>query len=146
MLFEDLPFCIIKLLPPEIWKIVYRFYVKKCLLDQLSFPVLINRRIDDEFFADYWQAYCGGHRWDIETGNQINSTLISHFYNQRRSSIDWSGIMMLMDERVFGVAFNIDNLFMNTIFVDNDDNNYIPTFPRIAWNNYDSDDSFLLEE
>lgn len=143
MLFEDLPFCITKLLPPEIWKIVYRFYVKKCLLDQLSFPVLINRRIDDEFFADYWQAYCGGHRWDIETGNETNSTLISHFFNQRRSSIDWSGIMMLMGERIFGVAFNIDNLFMNTLFVEDAD---IPSFPRIAWTNYDSDDSFLLEE
>lgn len=142
MLYEELPFCIINLLPPEIWKIVYKFYVRKCLLDHLQFPIVINKRINDDFFADYWQAFCGGHRWDIESANDVNSTLISHFFNQRRSSIDWTGMMMLMDERIFGIGFNIDDLFMNTIFLD-DDEIY---FPRIAWTTYDSDDSFLLEE
>ena len=141
MLFEDIPDCIICLLPPEIWKIVYKFYVKKSLLDSLQFPIVINKRLDDDFFADFWQAYCGGHRWDIETGNEIQSTLISHFFNQKRSSIDWSGLIMFMDERIFGIGFNIDNLFMNTILDDE-----IPFLPRVAWNNYDSDDSFLLEE
>ncbi|MGA1049187.1 MAG: hypothetical protein ACO3UU_14365 [Minisyncoccia bacterium] len=145
MLFEDLPLCIVKLLPVEIWKIVHKFYVKKCLLDHLHFPTVLNRRINDDFFADYWQAYCGGHRWDIETGNEVSSTLISHFFNHRRSSIDWSGIMMLMGERVFGIGFNINNLFMNSIFTEDDDEE-VPYFPRIAWTNYDSDDSFLLEE
>lgn len=147
MLFEDIPVCILKLLPLELWKIVHKFYITKCLLDHLQFPVVINRRRNNDFFADYWQAYCSGHRWDIETANEACSTLISHFFNQRRSSIDFSGVLMLMDERVFGNGFNIDNLFMNSIFED--DGNYsdvIPSFPRIAWTNYDSDDSFLLEE
>ncbi len=53
--------------------------------------------------------------------------------------------MMLMGERVFGIGFNINNLFMNSIFTEDDDEE-VPYFPRIAWTNYDSDDSFLLEE
>jgi len=143
MLFEDIPLCIVNKLPLELWIIIRKYYIKKCLLDYLKFPIVYNRRMNDSFFADYWQAYCSGHRWDIETGNENNSTLISHFFNQKRSSIDWAGIMMLTGDRIFAVGFNIDNLFLRSIFSDDD---ILPMFPRIAWNDYDSDDSFIIEE
>lgn len=141
MLFEDLPLSIYKLLPPEIWKYIYKFYVKKCLIDNLYFPIIINIRINDEFFADYWQAYCGGHHWEIESTSDCNSSLISHFFNKTRSSIDWSGLTMMRNERIFGVGFNIDDVFMN-VFLDDDYE--FPYFPNIPWSEYDSDDFFIL--
>lgn len=141
MRFEDLPSSIFVLLPPEIWLYIYKFYVKKCLLDDLSFPIIVNIRMNDEFFADYWQAYCGGHYWEIESANDSSSSLISHFFNKTRSSIDWSGLKILTHERIFGIGFNIDDVFMN-IFLDDDYN--MPYFPNIPWSEYDSDDFFIL--
>lgn len=142
MLFEDIPTFIVNKLPKELWIIIRKYYIIKCLTDDLKFPIVFNRRLNDTFFADYWQIYCGDHRWDIETGNDKNSTLMSHFFKQKRSSINWSGLMMLTGDRVFGIGFNIDNLFMRSIFSEDD---ILPLFPRVAWNNYDSDDSFILE-
>ena len=141
MLFEDIPFKIKILLPAEIWKIIHKFYVQKCLIDYLHFPIIINIRLNDEFFADYWQAYCGGHYWEIESANDSCSTLISHFFNKTRSSIDWSGMKMMLDERIFGIGFNVDDVFMS-IFLD--DEYDMPYFPNIPWSDYDSDDFFIL--
>lgn len=140
MLFEDIPLLIKILLPPEIWYIIHKFYIEKCLIDNLQFPMVLNIRMNDDFFADYWQAYCGGHYWEIESANDSESTLISHFFNKTRSSLDWSGLKMFRDERVFGAGFLIDDTFLN-IFLDDDD---IPYFPNIPWSEYDSDDFFIL--
>lgn len=139
MLFDDIPFVIKILLPAEIWKLIHKFYIKKSLIDHLQFPMVLNIRMNDDFFADYWQAYCGGHYWEIESTSDSQSTLISHFFNKTRSSLDWSGLQMIRNERIFGVAFPIDDIFMS-IFLDDD----LPYFPNIPWSEYDSDDFFIL--
>lgn len=120
MWFDNIPSFFYLKLPPELWLIVKKYYLKNYLSDNLTFPVILPRRLDHEFFADYWQAYMRKHRWDIETGNAMSSTLISQSFNDKRVAIDWSGLLMVDGERIFGIGFNVSQNFLDAVWFDTD--------------------------
>ena len=67
------------------------------------------------------------HRWDIEIANISQSSLVSHYFKSKRISLEWSGINMLLRERVFGIGFNINQLFLESIFLDDDFQEFLPS-------------------
>lgn len=142
MIFDDLDYRFFKIFPPEIWLIIKKFYIRNYLTDNLLFPELVVRRMDHAFFADYWQAYMRHHRWDIEVGNISLSALVSQHFKGKRLSIEWSGDNMQLRERVFGIGFNISQLFLDTLFMDED---YVDFLPSIEMNSEsDNEEEFDL--
>ena len=81
MIFDYLNLQTLKVFPVEIWLLIKSFYIKNYLKENLFFPFIITRRINNQFFADYWQAYLKQHRWDIEIGNISQSGFLSHHFN-----------------------------------------------------------------
>jgi hypothetical protein len=137
MIFDDLNLKTLKIFPVEIWLIIKKIYIRNYLKENLLFPFLITRRIHHEFFADYFQVYMRDHRWDVEIANMSQSSLVSHHFKGKRISIEWSGINMMIRERVFGMGFNINQLFLESIFLDEDFQEFLPS---IDLNNSDEDD------
>lgn len=127
MIFDHLDFAFLKVFPVEIWLIIKKFYIRNYLKENLSFPFIVTRRLHHEFFADFWQAYMKHHRWDIEIGNISQSALVSQHFNGKRIAIEWSGVNMMLRERVFGVGFNISQLFLESIFLDDDYLEFLPS-------------------
>jgi hypothetical protein len=101
-------------LPAEIWKMIEKYIVIFSLADKLVFPMVICERMNHSFFADYYIAFCGDHRWEIETANIVQSSLVAQYFKKQRLRIEWSGDYILTRERVFGRGFNISNLFIET--------------------------------
>ena len=116
MIFDEFTNDIWKLLPTEIWFIIRSIYIRNFLKDNLIMPVAIPRRVNHGIFADFWQAYAGLNRWDIETGNISHSTLICQYSAGKRIAVNWSGEEMLAYEQVFGIAFGISRIFIESIF------------------------------
>ena len=127
MIFDFLDLKALKVFPVEIWLIIKKFYVRYYLKENLLFPFTIPRRINHEFFADYYQVYLRDHRWDIEIANMSQSSLVSHHFKRKRISLEWSGINMMVRERVFGIGFNINQLFLESIFLDEDFQEFLPS-------------------
>lgn len=142
MIFDNLEdFLSLKIFPLEIWLLIKKFYIQYYLLENLYFPVILPRRINHELFADYWQGYMKYHRWDIEIGNIAQCSLVSHYFMGKRISIEWSGINLQMRERVFGVGFNINQLFLESIFLDED---YLELLPSIELSEDENDFEYDL--
>lgn len=120
MIFDDLKLETLKVFPVEIWLIIKKIYIRNYLKENLLFPFSITRRMNHEFFADYYQVYMKDHRWDIEIANMSQSSLVSHHFKGKRISIEWAGVNMMIRERVFGIGFNISQLFLESIFLDED--------------------------
>lgn len=120
MIFDDLKLETLKVFPVEIWLIIKKIYIRNYLKENLLFPFSITRRIHHEFFADYYQVYMKDHRWDIEIASMSQSSLVSHHFKGKRISIEWAGVNMMIRERVFGIGFNISQLFLESIFLDDD--------------------------
>jgi hypothetical protein len=135
--FEEVPQEIYCKLPVEIWLIIKKFFIIASLKEKLKFPVVSIVRVKDDMFADFYQAKLGVHRWDIEIGGPSLTSLLSYYYNGKRMTFDWTGITMLSRERVFGVGFNIDETFLNMVFMDDDYWNFQSV--------YDSEDSLLIQ-
>jgi len=134
---ESIPLELLKELPGELWLIVKKFFIIATLKDKLKFPVVTAVRLGHEMYADFYQATIGPHRWDIEIGGPSLTSLLSYYYKEKRYSFDWTGITMLSRERVFGVGFNIDETFLNMVFMDDDYWNFQSV--------YDSEDSLLIQ-
>jgi hypothetical protein len=134
---EKLPTELSKKLPVELWLHVKKFYIIATLKDKLKFPVVTAIRKNHELYADFYQATIGVHRWDIEIGGPSLTSLLSYYYKEKRYSFDWTGITMVSRERVFGVGFNIDETFLNMIFMDDDYWNFESV--------YDNEDSLLIQ-
>ena len=135
--FDEMPAKLFDKLPPELWRSVKMFFVKESLKEKLQFPIVTCKRRSHVFYADYWFAVCGHHRWDIESGGPVFTSLISQYFKTKRISFDWSGLHLLIGERIFGVGFNIDDTFLTSIFEDDDYWNFE--------NFYDEDDSNFLQ-
>lgn len=142
MIFDDLNLKTLNVFPVEIWFIIKKFYIRNYLKENLLFPFIITRRINHEFFADYWQAYMKYHRWDIEIANISQSALVSQYFNGKRLNMEWSGVNMMLRERVFGIGFNISQLFLEAVFLDDD---YMEFLPSIELNSSEEEeDEFLF--
>lgn len=146
MIFDDLNLKILKVFPVEIWLIIKKFYIRNYLEENLLFPFSITRRLNHDFFADYYQVYMKDHRWDVEIANMSQSSLVSHHFKGKRISIEWSGINMLIRERVFGIGFNINQLFLESIFLDEDFEEFLPSIDlnNSSDENDDDDESYLF--
>ena len=136
-LFEDLPSEIFKKLPVEIWLLIKKFYIIQSLKDKLKFPTILEIRLGHEMYADFYQARVGLHRWDIESGGPAFTSLVSYYFKEKRHTFDWTGISMISRERIFGVGFNIDETFLNMVFMDDDYWNFESV--------YDNEDSLLIQ-
>ena len=112
-------------------------FVKSFLESNLKFPVLICRRQDHYFYADYWQAYLNKHRWDIECQGPQMTSLVGQYFKGKRIAFYWSGVSMTIRERIFGLGFHLDQTFLNSIFDDD------------SWNfsgRFEEDDTNLILE
>ena len=135
--FDLLPQKLFSKLPVELWLKIKMFYIIQTLESTLKFPKLVLKRVNHDMYADFFQATLGPHQWDIETGGPSLTSLISYYYKGKRFTFDWTGMTMISRERVFGIGFNIDETFLNMIFMDDDYWNFE--------NIYDFEDSAFLQ-
>jgi hypothetical protein len=135
--FEEVPPELFKRLPVELWLLIKKFFIIETLKDKLKFPILLPIRLGHEMYADFYQARVGVHRWDIESGGPSFTSLVSYYFKEKRYTFDWTGISMISRERVFGVGFNIDETFLNMVFMDDDYWNFESV--------YDNEDGLLIQ-
>jgi len=120
VVFHELPLALLSKLPWELWLRIKKFTLLFTLKHSLQFPILICRRRNHYFYADYWQAYMKHHRWDIETSGRSVTSLISHHFREKRLSFDWAGTSMTIGERLFGNGMPTSILF-ESLFGSDDD-------------------------
>jgi hypothetical protein len=92
-LLDDLPREIFIMLPVEIWLMIGKYLVRFTLQEKLQFPLLIERPRYFQYYSCYWQAYCGDHRWDIESKGPLDTSLIGHSFRFKRVEFCLSGVL-----------------------------------------------------
>jgi hypothetical protein len=93
---EEYPRGLVEKLPKEIWLIVCKYVLRFTLKGLLKFPILVNKPRYFEYYSIYWQAYCGDHFWNIESGGPLRSTLIDHKFRKKRVSFHLAGLVFVL--------------------------------------------------